>query len=157
MARKGTVRKREIAGDNLFNNILLARMVTCIMREGKRAVAEKIVYKALESLKVKGEAIEPIKIFEQSIANVKPQIEVRPRRIGGATYQIPMEVPDNRATALALRWIITAAKERSGKSMIEKLTNELLDAYNNRGGAITARENKRKMAEANKALAHYRW
>lgn len=157
MARKGTVRKREIVGDNLFNNILLTRMITCIMREGKRAVAEKIVYKALESLKVKGEAIEPIKIFEQSIANVKPQIEVRPRRIGGATYQIPMEVPDNRATALALRWIITAAKDRSGKSMTEKLTNELLDAYNNRGGAITARENKRKMAEANKAFAHYRW
>ena len=157
MARKGIVRKRKIAGDHLFDNILISRIITCIMRRGKRALAEKIVYKTLEGLKIKGEAAEPIKIFEQSIGNVKPQIEVRPRRIGGATYQIPMEVPDNRATLLALRWIITAAKERSGKSMVEKLTHELLDAYNNRGGAITVRENKRKMAEANKAFAHYRW
>lgn len=157
MARKGTVRKREIPGDHLFNNVLISRMITCIMRQGKRALAEKIIYQTLAGLKIKGESIEPIKVFEQSVSNVKPQIEVRPRRIGGATYQIPMEVPDSRATALALRWIITAAKERSGKSMIEKLTNELVDAYNNRGGAITVRENKRKMAEANKAFAHYRW
>ena len=157
MARKGVVRKRKISGDQLFGSVLVARLITCILRCGKRALSEKIVYKTLESLKIKGESIEPIKVFEQAIANVKPQVEVRPRRIGGATYQIPMEVPEHRATALALRWIVTSAKDRSGKSMIEKLSHELLDAYNNRGGAVTMRENKRKMAEANKAFAHYRW
>ncbi len=157
MARKGTTKKREIAPDHRFNNTLVAKMITCIMRQGKKSIAENIVYAALQALIIKGEDISPIQIFEQSIANVTPQIEVRPRRIGGATYQIPMEVPAHRATALALRWLVTSAKARAGKSMIERLTNELLDAYHSRGGAITMRENKRKMAEANKAFAHYRW
>jgi small subunit ribosomal protein S7 len=157
MARKGSVRKRETVRDQVFNSLLISKMVTCIMRKGKKALAEKIVYSTLQNLKNKVENTEPIKIFEQSIANVRPNVEVRPRRIGGATYQIPMEVSEHRAVALAMRWIVGCAEERSGRSMIDKLTSELMDAYNNRGGAVTMRENKRKMAEANKAFAHYRW
>jgi small subunit ribosomal protein S7 len=157
MSRKGSVRKRETAPDQLFNSVLISKMVTCVMRQGKKALAEKIVYSSLNNLKNKVEGAEPIKVFEQSIANVRPYVEARPRRIGGATYQIPMEVSEHRAVALAMRWIVGAAEERSGRSMIERLTNELMDAYNNRGGAVTTKENKRKMAEANKAFAHYRW
>jgi small subunit ribosomal protein S7 len=156
MARKGSVKLREVSPDALFGNLLVGRFIAYMMREGKKSVSERIVYKTLEDLKTKGHT-DPIKALEQAVGNVRPHVEVRPRRIGGATYQIPMEVPDRRATALALRWIITSASARAGLSMVEKLSNELQDALNNRGGAVTMRENKRKMADANKAFAHYRW
>jgi small subunit ribosomal protein S7 len=156
MARKGSIKIREVVPDPLFSNVLVARFISYIMKEGKKAVAEKIIYKTLEGLKTKGHA-EPVKALEDAVSNVRPHVEVRPRRIGGATYQIPMEVSDRRSTALALRWIISCAKGRAGTSMIDKLSNEIMDALNNRGGAVTMRENKRKMAESNKAFAHYRW
>jgi len=156
MARKGSTKKREVIPDPLFNNVLVAKLISYIMKEGKKAVAERIVYQSLEMLKSKGHP-EPVKALEQSISNVRPHVEVRPRRIGGATYQIPMEVSEKRSIALALRSIIASAQSRKDKSMPSKLTNEILDALNERGGAIAMRENKRKMAEANKAFAHYRW
>jgi len=156
MARKGSIKKREVIPDPLFGNVLIARFVSYMMEDGKKSVAERIIYKALDGLKTKGHP-EPVKALEQAVTNVRPHVEVRPRRIGGATYQIPMEVSDRRSIALALRWIITSAKGRPGKSMVDKFSNEVLDALNNRGGAISMRENKRKMAEANKAFAHYRW
>ena len=156
MARKGSAKQREVIPDPLFGNVLVSRFVSYMMMDGKKSKAERIIYKTLEELKTKGHP-DPIKALEQAVSNVRPHVEVRPRRIGGATYQIPMEVSDRRSTALALRWIITSAKGRSGKSMVDNFSNELLDALNNRGGAITMRENKIKMAEANKAFAHYRW
>jgi small subunit ribosomal protein S7 len=156
MARKGSTKIREATPDPLFGSVLVSRFVSYIMKEGKKAVAEKIIYGTLDGLKAKGHP-EPVKALEDAVSNVRPHVEVRPRRIGGATYQIPMEVSDRRSTALALRWIISCAKARSGTSMVDKLLNETLDALNNRGGAVGMRENKRKMAEANKAFAHYRW
>jgi small subunit ribosomal protein S7 len=156
MSRKGTTKIREVTPDPLFSSILVSRFVSYIMQDGKKAVAEKIIYSALEGLKTKGHA-DPIKALEDAVNNVKPHVEVRPRRIGGATYQIPMEVSARRSSSLALRWIIASAKARAGVSMADKLLNEALDALNNRGGAVSMRENKRKMAEANKAFAHYRW
>ena len=157
MSRKGTARERKTPKDYLYGSVLVSKMINSIMLAGKKSIAEKIVYDALEKLKIEGDENKPIEIFHQSISNVMPKIEVRPQRVGGATYQIPTEVRERRAITLALRWIGLSAKARSGKSMTEKLTNELLDAYQNRGGAITTKENKRKMAEANKAFAHYRW
>ena len=156
MPRKGSIKKREIIADPLFNSILVTRFVTYIMKEGKKSVAERIIYGSLNALRSKGHS-EPVKSLEQAVSNVRPHIEVRPRRIGGTTYQIPMEVDDNRSIALALRWMIISAKGRSGRSMTNKLVDEIEDALNNRGGAFNMRENKRKMAEANKAFAHYRW
>ena len=156
MPRKGPIKKREVIADPLFSSVLVTRFITYVMKEGKKVVAERIIYEALNSLKSKGHS-EPAKALEQAVSNIRPHIEVRPRRIGGTTYQIPMEVDDNRSTALALRWMIISAKGRSGRSMTDKLADEIEDALNNRGGAFNMRENKRKMAEANKAFAHYRW
>ena len=156
MARKGSIKKREVVADPLFNNVVVTILMKYVMKQGKKTVAERIIYNMLDLLKEKGHS-DPIQTLEQAVSNVKPHIEVRPRRIGGTTYQIPMEVDSRRSTSLALRWMITSAKSRSGKSMTNKLADEVIDAFNNRGGAFTMRENKRKMAEANKAFAHYRW
>ncbi|NRA73890.1 MAG: 30S ribosomal protein S7 [Rickettsiales bacterium] len=156
MARKGSIKKREIIADPLFNNVLVTKFIRYVMKEGKKTVAERIIYTTLNMLKEKGHP-DPVQALETAVSNVRPHIEVRPRRIGGTTYQIPMEVDDVRSTSLALRWMITSAKSRSGKSMINKLADEITDALNNRGGAFNMRENKRKMAEANKAFAHFRW
>jgi len=156
MPRRREVIKREIPPDPKYMNILVARFINNIMRRGKKSLAERILYRALEIIQERTKE-DPLKIFEKSVSNVKPIIEVKSRRVGGATYQVPTEVRPERRTALAIRWLITYAQERSEKSMEEKLAAELLDAANNRGGAIKKKDDVHKMAEANKAFAHYRW
>ncbi len=156
MPRRREVTKREILPDPKFKNTLVAKFVNNIMRRGKKSVAERILYGALDLIQERAKE-DPLKLFEKSVSNVKPVIEVKSRRVGGATYQVPTEVRPERRTALAIRWLISYAKERSEKSMEEKLAAELIDAANNRGGAVKKREDVHKMAEANKAFAHYRW
>lgn len=156
MPRKGPVSRRSIEPDSMYHSTLAAKFIHHIMRKGKKSKAEKIFYTALEILKEKtGE--DPLKVFQKAVENVRPQMEVRPRRIGGATYQIPIEVPEYRAVSLSIRWILSAARSRSGHTMEEKLAAELLDAYNQRGTALRKREETHRMAEANRAFAHFRW
>jgi len=156
MPRKREVRKRQILPDPKYHDTLIAKFINGIMRRGKKSVAEGIFYRALDLIKEKTHS-DPLKIFSQAMDNAKPLIEVRPRRVGGATYQVPVEVRSERKMALAIRWIIGFAKQRSEKTMEEKLSAELIDAANSRGAAIKKREDTHKMAEANKAFAHYRW
>jgi small subunit ribosomal protein S7 len=156
MPRKREVRKREILPDPKFRDVMIAKFINGIMRQGKKSVAEGIFYGALNLIKERTQS-DPIKIFNQAMDHVKPMIEVRPRRVGGATYQVPVEVRPSRKTSLAIRWIIGYAKQRSEKTMKEKLSAELIDAANNRGASVKKREDTHKMAEANKAFAHYRW
>ena len=156
MPRRREVTKREILPDPKYKNSLVAKFVNNVMRRGKKSVAERILYGALDIIQERAKE-DPLKLFEKSVGNVKPIIEVKSRRVGGATYQVPTEVRPERRTALAIRWLINYAKERSEKSMEEKLAGELIDAANNRGGAVKKREDVHKMAEANKAFAHYRW
>jgi len=156
MPRRREVTKREILPDPKYKNILVAKFVNNVMKRGKKSVAERILYGALDLIQERSKE-DPLKLFEKSVNNVKPIIEVKSRRVGGATYQVPTEVRPERRTALAIRWLINYSKERSEKSMEEKLAAELMDAANNRGGAIKKREDVHKMAEANKAFAHYRW
>ncbi len=156
MPRKGAVPRREILPDPLYNSRLAARFINRLMYDGKKGAAEKIFYKALEVLAEKtGE--EPLKAFEKSLENVKPHLEVKARRVGGATYQVPMEVRPDRQVSLSLRWLISYSRQRGEKGMENKLSAELLDAFNNRGGAVKKKEDTHRMAEANKAFAHYRW
>jgi small subunit ribosomal protein S7 len=156
MPRRREVTKREILPDPKYKNTLVAKFINKIMQRGEKSVAERILYRAMEIIQEKTKE-EPLKVFEKSVNNVKPVIEVKSRRVGGATYQVPTEIRPERRTALAIRWLITYTQERSEKSMEEKLAAELMDAANNRGGAIKKREDVHKMAEANKAFAHYRW
>jgi small subunit ribosomal protein S7 len=156
MPRRREVTRREILPDPKYKNILVAKFVNNVMKRGKKSVAERILYGALNLIQERAKE-DPLKLFEKSVNNVKPIIEVKSRRVGGATYQVPTEVRPERRTALAIRWLINYSKERSEKSMEEKLAGELMDAANNRGGAIKKREDVHKMAEANKAFAHYRW
>jgi small subunit ribosomal protein S7 len=156
MPRRREVIKREILPDPKYKNALVARFVNNIMKRGKKSVAEGIFYGAMDLIQKRTQE-DPLKLFEKSVNNLKPVIEVKSRRVGGATYQVPTEVRPERRTALAIRWLISYAGERSEKSMQEKLAAELIDAANNRGGAIKKREDVHKMAEANKAFAHYRW
>jgi small subunit ribosomal protein S7 len=156
MPRKREVRKREILPDPKYHDALIAKFINGIMRRGKKSVAEQIFYGSLDIIKDRTHS-DPTKTFKQAMDNVKPLIEVRPRRVGGATYQVPVEVRPSRKHALAIRWIIGYAKQRSEKTMEEKLAGELIDAANNRGAAIKKKEDTHKMAEANKAFAHYRW
>jgi small subunit ribosomal protein S7 len=156
MPRRREVTKREILPDPKYKNALVARFINNIMERGKKSVAEGIFYGAMDLIQQRTQE-DPLKLFEKSVNNVKPIIEVKSRRVGGATYQVPTEVRPERRTALAIRWLISYSGERSEKSMQEKLAAELLDAANNRGGAIKKREDVHKMAEANKAFAHYRW
>jgi len=156
MPRRGTVKKREIKPDYRYNSTLISRFINAVMRKGKKSLAERIVYEAMELVKQKSKQ-DPLKMFEKAVENVRPLLETKSRRVGGATYQVPVEVPEYRSISLAIRWIIRFAKERSGKSMVEKLAAEVLDAVNNRGGAIKKKEDTHKMAEANRAFAHYRW
>jgi len=156
MPRRREVNKREILPDPKYKNALVARFVNNIMERGKKSVAEGIFYGAMDLIQKRTQE-DPLKLFEKSVGNVKPVIEVKSRRVGGATYQVPTEVRPERRTALAIRWLISYATDRSEKSMEEKLAAELIDAANNRGGAIKKREDVHKMAEANKAFAHYRW
>ena len=156
MPRKGPVRKRDIAPDPVYGNKLLERFINRVLMSGKKSVAEKIVYGALQAIEEKTKR-PGLEVFEQAIRNVMPVLEVRPRRVGGATYQVPVEVRSDRRVSLAIRWVITHARRRNGKDMIEKLTGELLDAAQNTGPSVKKREDTHKMAEANKAFAHYKW
>jgi small subunit ribosomal protein S7 len=156
MPRKGFVSHRETAPDPVYGNQLVQKLVNCVMFEGKKSVAQNIVYDAFELIKQRAND-DPLKVFKKAVDNVKPALEVKSRRVGGANYQVPVEVNRNRQTSLSLRWIIGYARERGEKSMVERLAAELLDAANNRGGAIKKRDDTHRMAEANKAFAHYRW
>jgi small subunit ribosomal protein S7 len=156
MPRRREVPKRVILPDPKFGNLQLAKFVNMIMLSGKKAVAEKIVYGALDRMSEKG-ASDAVEVMEKALDNVSPQVEVKSRRVGGATYQVPVEVRASRRQTLAMRWIIEAARKRGEKSMQLKLAGELMDAAENRGSAIKKREDTHRMAEANKAFAHYRW
>jgi len=156
MARKGISKKRELLEDPVYGEILVSKLINYVMRQGKKSVAEWVVYGAFDIVSQKLN-VDPLEAFKKALENVTPSIEVRSKRVGGATYQVPVEVRDERALSLALRWLVTAAQARSEKTMRDKLGAEIVDAYNNRGGAVSTRENKRKMAESNKAFAHYRW
>jgi len=157
MPRKGAVPKRQILPDPRFNSKILARFVNKIMLAGKRSLAERIIYEALDIVQAKT-GKDPMDVFNQALGNAMPLVEVRPRRVGGATYQVPMEVRPDRRQAMAMRWLIQYARTRGdGRSMEEKLAAELMDAANNVGQAVKKREDTHKMAEANKAFAHYRW
>ncbi len=156
MPRKGQAEKRIVAPDPVHGSELIQRFINRMMLDGKKAIAERIFYKALEIAAQKAEVTE-IELFEKALQNVMPNYEVRPRRVGGQTYQVPMEVRPVRRRTLALRWMVENSRKRSGKSMIEKLSAELLDAYNGTGSSIKKREDTHRMADANKAFAHYRF
>ncbi|WP_457680563.1 30S ribosomal protein S7 [Thermovibrio sp.] len=156
MPRKGPVPPREILPDPVYGDKLVAKLINKVMKDGKKSKAEKIVYGAFDIIREKlGE--DPLKVFHKAVENVKPLMEVRPRRVGGATYQVPMEVNERRQMHLALKWLVDAARARSERGMVNRLANEIIDAYNERGGAFKKKEDTHKMAEANKAFAHYRW
>jgi small subunit ribosomal protein S7 len=154
--RRRQSEKREVVLDPIYNDAVVTRLINKIMIGGKKSKAEMTVYKALEALSEKTKQ-PPMEAFKKAIGNVKPLLEVRPRRVGGATYQIPFEVPERRAVSLAIRWIVSSARSKSGKPLRDKLALELIDAYNGQGNAVKKREDVHKMAEAGKAYAHFRW
>lgn len=156
MGRKSFIRKREINPDPKFHDVVVAKFINSLMIQGKRSVAEKIMYGAIDIAQEKG-GDEGVKVFKKALENCKPLLEVKSRRVGGATYQVPVEVKPARRQSLASRWLIDAARGRPEHSMMERLAGEIVDAANNRGGALKKREDTHKMAEANKAFAHYRW
>ena len=156
MSRRHRAEKREIHPDPKFGNVVVTKFMNSIMYEGKKSVAETIVYGAFEIIEGKTKQ-NPLRVFQQALDNVMPSIEVRSRRVGGATYQVPVEVRTDRRQALGIRWIIIAARDRNEKTMTERLSAELLDASNNRGNAVKKREDTHRMAEANRAFSHYRW
>lgn len=156
MSRKHSAEVRDVLPDPRFNDIVVTKFINCLMLQGKKSVAEKIFYGALEIAESKLSE-DGLKVFKKALSNVKPSVEVKSRRIGGATYQVPVEVKPNRKQSLAIRWLKHYALERSGSNMTEKLADELVDACNNRGGAIKKKEDVYKMAEANKAFAHLKW
>src|SRR3954463_12418865 len=157
MSRRRRAEKREVLPDPKFGDLTVTKFMNGIMYEGKKAVAENIVYGAMDILAVKRRDSEPLETFLTALDNVAPSVEVRSRRVGGATYQVPVEVRPERRKALAIRWLVTAARNRGENTMTEKLAGELLDAANNRGAAVKKREDNHKMAEANRAFSHYRW
>ena len=157
MPRRKIVEKREIDPDPRFNSVLVSKFTNGIMEQGKKSIAQHILYGAMDIIAAKITDSDPLTVFEEAMEKVRPKVEVKSRRVGGATYQVPMEVRQSRRNALAMRWIITYAKSRSGRSMAEKLAAELMDAFNNRGAAVKKRDDTHRMAEANKAFAHYRW
>ena len=156
MSRKKQAPKRIFYPDTKYSSLTLAKFINFIMYDGKKTTSEKIIYDALDKIKNKTKD-DPIKIFDEAIANIRPNLEVRSRRVGGATYQVPQEVKSKRSQTLALRWLLEATRKRKNKSMSDKLFNELMDAYQKRGNAIKKREETHRMAESNKAFAHYRW
>ena len=155
--RRRRVVKRELTPDVKYNSLLVARLINTIMTRGKKSTAQGIVYGAFDLMQEKKPDMAAIDIFTQALENVKPKLEVKSRRVGGATYQVPIEVDAERQVALAMRWITTYSRGRKGKSMVESLAGELLDAFNNTGSSIKKKEDTYKMAQANKAFAHYRW
>ncbi len=156
MSRKGYKTNKELLPDPKFGSELIARFINIVMKDGKKSVAEKIIYGAMERLSEKS-GKDPVDVIENALENVRPMVEVKSRRVGGATYQVPVEVRPVRRTALAMRWVIEAARKRGEDSMPNKLAGELLDALEGRGAAVKKREDTHRMAEANKAFAHYRW
>jgi len=156
MPRKGPVTKRQVLPDPVYGSRMAAKFINRLMYDGKKSTAERIFYEALELLADKSKE-DPIRAFEKALDNVRPHTEVKSRRVGGATYQVPMEVRPDRQSALAIRWVISYSRGRGEKGMVDRLSAELLDAFNNRGGAVKKKEETHKMAEANKAFAHYRW
>ena len=157
MSRRHRAEKREITPDPKYKNEVVAKFMNSVMYQGKKSVAENIVYGAFDILGAKRRDMDPIAVFHTALDNVAPSIEVRSRRVGGATYQVPVEVRPERRRALAIRWLVNAARNRGENTMTEKLAGELLDASNNRGTAVKKREDTHKMAEANRAFSHYRW
>ncbi len=157
MPRRREVAKRKIAPDPKYGDRLVAKFTNVLMWEGKKGTAEKIVSGAFEIIGERGGGEEPLKLFKKALDNIKPMVEVKSRRVGGATYQVPVEVRSERRSALAMRWLIGFARKRSERTMIERLANEVMEAAQNRGSAVKKREDTHKMAEANKAFAHYRW
>ena len=156
MSRRRRPEKREILPDPKFQDQVLSKFMNNLMLDGKKSIAERIVYGALDTVETKAKA-NPIEVFHAALDNIKPQVEVRSRRVGGATYQVPVEVRPERAQALAIRWLITAARGRAETTMAARLSGELLDASNNRGNAVKKREDTHRMADANRAFSHYRW
>jgi small subunit ribosomal protein S7 len=158
MSRRHRAEKREVLPDPKFGDVVLSRFMNVLMYDGKKSVAEGIVYAAMDTLKRRaGQNADPLRLFHEAMDNVKPAVEVRSRRVGGATYQVPVEVRPERRQALAIRWLIEAARRRGENTMEERLSAELMDAANNRGTAVKKREDTHRMAEANKAFSHYRW
>ena len=156
MSRRHRAEKREILPDPKFNDLVLSKFMNAIMMHGKKSTAERIVYGALEIVEDKAKT-EPVRMFHDALENIEPSVEVRSRRVGGATYQVPVEVRHERKQALAIRWLVKASRSRNENTMRERLAGELMDAANNRGSAVKKREDTHKMAEANRAFAHYRW
>ena len=156
MSRRHSAQKREVNPDPKFGDLIITKFMNAVMRDGKKSAAENIVYGALTQMEKKGKS-DPVQMFHQALENVMPAVEVRSRRVGGATYQVPVEVRSERRQALAIRWLITAARSRNEKTMEERMSGELMDAANNRGTAVKKREDTHKMAEANRAFSHYRW
>lgn len=156
MPRKGAVPKRDVLPDPKYKSKLVSKFINCMMKDGKKSISESIMYKAFDIMQDKTKEL-PLKIFERAMENSKPVIEVKSRRVGGSTYQVPVEVRRSRRTALGIRWLIAFARKRSEKTMAERLAGELMDAANQRGTTIKKREDTHRMAEANKAFAHFRW
>jgi len=157
MPRKGHIAKREVAPDPVYGSTLVTKFVNSMMWGGKKSTAQIIFYKAMKNLEEKGGGDDALKLFKKAVENVKPLLEVKTRRVGGANYQVPIEVGPDRRTSLAIRWILTYGRSRGEKGMTDKLSNELLDAANGRGAAMKKKEDVHRMAEANRAFAHYRW
>jgi len=157
MVKKLTASNEQLVGDSRYNNKLVSRFINCLMVEGKKSRAQDVFYDAMNIIEGKVKDATPVEVFEKAINNVKPMIEVRSRRVGGASYQVPMQVSSKRQQSLAFRWIIQSARGKKGKPMSERLAAELVDACNGQGGAMTTRENVHRMAEANKAFAHFAW
>ena len=156
MPRRGNVPKREVLPDPLYNSVLVTKLTNSIMLDGKKGVAQKVVYGAFDIIKEKT-GKEPMEVYTQALENIMPSLEVKARRVGGATYQVPIEIRPERRQTLALRWLVEFARKRSERAMADRLAGEILDASNNTGNAVKRREDMHKMAEANKAFAHYRW
>ena len=156
MPRKGYIAKREVLADPIYNSVVVTKLINNIMLDGKKGVAQKIVYDAFDIIKEKT-GRDPLEVFTEALNNIMPVLEVKARRVGGATYQVPMEVRPERRQTLGLRWLTRYSRERSEKTMKERLANELMDALNGTGGSVKKREDTHKMAESNKAFAHYRW
>lgn len=156
MPRRREVPKREVLGDPVYGDTLVTKFMNCLMRAGKKALAERLFYGALDAIKTKGHE-DPMQVFKNAVDNVRPSVEVRSRRVGGATYQVPVEVRPSRRQALAIRWLVTFARQRGEKTMVERLAAELMDAANNRGATMKKKDDTHRMAEANKVFAHYRW
>ena len=157
MAKKFTASSQQLKADTKYNSKLVSKFINCLMWEGKKSVAQRVFYDAMDVVSRKVKDVSELEVFEQAVNNVRPMIEVRSKRVGGSSYQVPMQVNAKRQQSLAFRWILLSARSKKGKPMCERLASELIDAYNKQGGAMTTRENIHRMAEANKAFAHFAW